>query len=64
MSAKLYFHYGCVSSGKSTALLQVARNYEDRGLRATRRGEAVDVAATYLPVCRRCWRTGTIEATD
>lgn len=35
MSAKLYFHYGCVSAGKSTALLQVARNYSDRGLRAT-----------------------------
>lgn len=35
MSAKLYFHYGCVTAGKSTALLQVARNYSDRGLRAT-----------------------------
>ena len=34
MSAKLYFHYGCVSAGKSTALLQVAHNYSDCGLRA------------------------------
>lgn len=34
VSAKLYFHYGCVTAGKSTALLQVARNYSDRGLRA------------------------------
>ncbi len=31
--AKLYFRYGAMNSGKSTALLQVAYNYEERGQR-------------------------------
>jgi len=31
--AKLYFRYGAMNSGKSTALLQVAFNYEERGMR-------------------------------
>ena len=31
--AKLYFRYGAMNSGKSTALMQVAYNYEERGLR-------------------------------
>lgn len=30
--AKLYFRYGSMNSGKSTALLQVAHNYEERGM--------------------------------
>ncbi len=30
--AKLFFRYGAMNSGKSTALLQVAHNYEERGL--------------------------------
>ena len=30
--AKLYFRYGAMNSGKSTALLQAAHNYEERGL--------------------------------
>jgi thymidine kinase len=29
--AKLYFRYGAMNSGKSTALLQAAYNYEERG---------------------------------
>lgn len=29
---KLYFRYGAMNSGKSTALLQVAHNYEERGM--------------------------------
>jgi thymidine kinase len=29
--AKLYFRYSAMSAGKSTALLQVAHNYEERG---------------------------------
>lgn len=29
--AKLYFRYGAMNSGKTTALLQVAHNYEERG---------------------------------
>jgi thymidine kinase len=31
--AKLFFRYGAMNSGKSTALLQVAHNYEERGMR-------------------------------
>lgn len=31
--AKLYFRYGAMNSGKSTALIQVAHNYEERGMR-------------------------------
>ena len=29
--AKLYFRYGAMNSGKSTALLQAAYKYEERG---------------------------------
>jgi len=29
--SKLYFRYGAMNSGKSTALMQVAYNYEERG---------------------------------
>lgn len=31
--AKLYFRYGAMNSGKTTALLQVAYNYQERGMR-------------------------------
>ena len=31
--AKLYFRYGAMNSGKSTALMQVAHHYEERGMR-------------------------------
>lgn len=30
---KLYFRYGAMNSGKSTNLMQVAHNYEERGMR-------------------------------
>ncbi len=30
--AKLFFRYGAMNSGKSTALMQVAHNYEERGM--------------------------------
>ena len=30
---KLYFRYGAMNSGKSTHLMQVAHNYEERGMR-------------------------------
>jgi len=32
--AKLYFRYGAMNSGKSTALMQVAHNYRERGMKA------------------------------
>lgn len=31
--AKLYFRYGAMNSGKSTILMQVAYNYEERGMK-------------------------------
>lgn len=31
--AKLFFRYGAMNSGKSTALMQVAHNYEERGMK-------------------------------
>jgi thymidine kinase len=32
--AKLYFRYAAMNAGKSTALLQTAHNYEERGMKA------------------------------
>ncbi|MEA3422681.1 MAG: thymidine kinase [Bacillota bacterium] len=32
--AKLFFRYGAMNSGKSTALMQVAHNYHERGMKA------------------------------
>ena len=31
--AKLYFRYGAMNCGKTTMLLQVAHNYEERGMK-------------------------------
>ncbi|MFZ9788631.1 MAG: thymidine kinase, partial [Burkholderiaceae bacterium] len=31
--AKLYFRYAAMNAGKSTALLQVAHNYAERGMK-------------------------------
>lgn len=40
--AKLYFRYGAMNSGKSTALLAVAHNYEERGQRVLLLKPSVD----------------------
>jgi len=40
--SKLYFRHGAMNSGKSTALLQVAYNYEERGQRVLIAKPAVD----------------------
>ncbi|CAN5446540.1 thymidine kinase [soil metagenome] len=40
--AKLYFRYGAMNSGKSTAVLQVAHNYEERGMHVLLIKPAVD----------------------
>lgn len=42
---KLYFRYGAMNSGKSTALLQAAYNYEERGQRVLLAKPAVDTKA-------------------
>jgi len=41
--SKLYFRYGAMNSGKSTALLQAAYNYEERGQRVLLAKPLVDV---------------------
>ena len=41
--AKLWFRYGAMNSGKSTALLQAAHNYEERGQRVLLAKPGVDV---------------------
>lgn len=40
--AKLYFRYGAMNSGKSTAMLQAAYNYEERGHRVLLAKPAID----------------------
>ena len=40
--AKLYFRYGAMNSGKSTAVLQVAHNYEERGMKVLLVKPAID----------------------
>ncbi len=40
--AKLYYRYGAMNSGKSTALMQVAHNYEERGMRIVILKPAID----------------------
>ncbi|MEP6843488.1 MAG: thymidine kinase, partial [Pseudolysinimonas sp.] len=40
--AKLYFRYGAMNSGKSTALLQAAYNYEERDQRVLLAKPAID----------------------
>lgn len=50
--AKLYFRYGAMNSGKSTALLQVAYNYEERGQRVLLAKPAVDTKGSEAIVSR------------
>jgi thymidine kinase len=40
--AKLFFRYAAMNAGKSTALLQVAHNYEERGMRVALFTAALD----------------------
>ena len=50
--AKLYFRYGAMNSGKSTALLQVAYNYEERGQHVLVIKPCVDVRGNDTVVSR------------
>ena len=43
--AKLHFRYAAMNAGKSTALLQVAHNYEERGMKVRLFTAALDVRA-------------------
>lgn len=40
--AKLYFRYGAMNSGKTTAIIQVAHNYEERGMKILLLKPAID----------------------
>jgi thymidine kinase len=40
--AKLYFHYSSMNAGKSTALLQAAHNYQERGMEVYLLTAAID----------------------
>ena len=50
--AKLYFRYGAMNSGKSTALMQVAHNYEERGMRVLVLKPSLDTKGGPLLVSR------------
>lgn len=50
--AKLYFRYGAMNSGKTTALLQVAHNYEERGMRVLILKPAIDTKGEDVIVSR------------
>ena len=50
--AKLYFRYGAMNSGKSTALLQAAYNYEERGQRVLLAKPLLDTKGDSLIVSR------------
>ena len=50
--AKLYFRFGAMNSGKSTALLQAAYNYEERGQRVLLAKPRVDTKGDALIVSR------------
>ncbi|MEY4276288.1 MAG: hypothetical protein RIS26_751 [Actinomycetota bacterium] len=52
MVSKLYFRHGAMNSGKSTALLQVAFNYEERGQRVLLTKPAVDTKGDAKVVSR------------
>lgn len=58
--AKLYFRYGAMNSGKSTALLQAAYNYEERGQRVLLAKPGVDTKGDDAIVSR----LGVTRATD
>ena len=50
--SKLYFRYGAMNSGKSTALLQVAHNYEERGQAVLLVKPAVDTKGEHHVISR------------
>lgn len=50
--SKLFFRYGAMNSGKTTALLQVAHNYEERGQKVIIVKSAVDTKGNEQVVSR------------
>lgn len=60
--AKLYFRYAAMNAGKSTALLQVAHNYEERGQRVELFTSALDVRSGYGRIASRLGLSREAEA--
>ena len=50
--SKLFFRYGAMNSGKTTALLQVAHNYEERGQKVIIVKSAIDTKGSEQIVSR------------
>lgn len=50
--AKLFFRYGAMNSGKTTALIQVAHNYQERGMRTFLLKPSVDVKGKKCVISR------------
>jgi thymidine kinase len=50
--AKLYFRYGAMNSGKSTLIMQVAYNYEERGMKAIIVKPKIDIKGSAKIVSR------------
>ena len=50
--SKLYFRYGAMNCGKTTALLQVAHNYEERGMHILLMKPAIDTKGNDTVVSR------------
>lgn len=50
--AKLYFRYGAMNCGKSTHILQVAHNYEERGMKILLIKPAIDTKGDMSVVSR------------
>lgn len=44
--SKLYFRYGAMNCGKTTSLLQVAHNYEERGMKVVLIKPSIDTKAS------------------
>lgn len=63
--SKLFFRYAAMNAGKSTALLQVAHNYEERGMKVALYTAALDdrsgpgIVASRLGLSRRAFTFGT-----
>jgi thymidine kinase len=68
--AKLYFRYAAMNAGKSTALLQAAHNYEERGMQVSLFTAALDdrggagTITSRLGLSRPAQRFGTDTAFD
>ncbi len=62
--AKLYFRYSAMNAGKSTALLQVAHNYEDHGRRVAIFTAVIDTRNGVGTVASRLGPTRAVETFD